>query len=193
MGNLVRSATGRRFLAVRSNERAGAAVGINIPAQKLLAFGIASFLAGVSGVLIGYSRGQLSADSFAALVGVSYLAFAYLGGITSVSGSMVAGALAPLGIFFVIFDRLVNVGSSYQLLAGVSLILTAIFNPIGIAGATRQNMKHWQARRRRGAVPAPTVDAVAVADEPVLERERRAARTATPPTARCCSRPTAFR
>jgi ABC-type branched-subunit amino acid transport system ATPase component/branched-subunit amino acid ABC-type transport system permease component len=176
VGNLVRSATGRRFLAVRSNERAGAAVGINIPAQKLLAFGIASFLAGVSGVLIGYSRGQLSADSFATLVGVSYLAFAYLGGITSVSGSMVAGALAPLGIFFVVFDRLIDVGSSYQLLAGVSLILTAIFNPIGIAGATRQNVKHWEARRRRGAVTPPTADAVTASEEPVLERERRAAR-----------------
>jgi ABC-type branched-subunit amino acid transport system ATPase component/branched-subunit amino acid ABC-type transport system permease component len=181
VGNLVRSATGRRFLAVRSNERAGAAVGINIPAQKLLAFGIASFLAGVSGVLIGYSRGQLSADSFATLVGVSYLAFAYLGGITSVSGSMVAGALAPLGIFFVIFDRLVDVGSSYQLLAGISLILTAIFNPIGIAGATRQNVNQLRARWRRGAaVPAPVVTAGAIADEPVLERERRAARPARP-------------
>jgi ABC-type branched-subunit amino acid transport system ATPase component/branched-subunit amino acid ABC-type transport system permease component len=177
VGNLVRSATGRRFLAVRSNERAGAAVGINISAQKLLAFGIASFLAGVSGVLIGYSRGQLSADSFATLVGVSYLAFAYLGGITSVSGSMVAGALAPLGIFFVIFDRLVDVGSSYQLLAGISLILTAIFNPIGIAGATRQNMAHLRARWRRGApAPVPAPAGVTVADEPVLERERRAAR-----------------
>jgi ABC-type branched-subunit amino acid transport system ATPase component/branched-subunit amino acid ABC-type transport system permease component len=175
VANLVRSATGRRFLAVRSNERAGAAVGINISAQKLIAFGIASFLAGISGVLIGYSRGQLSADSFAALVGVSYLAFAYLGGITSVSGSMVAGALAPLGIFFVIFDRLVDVGSSYQLLAGVSLILTAIFNPIGIAGATRENFMRMRARRRHEPItPAPTG---AATEAPVLEAERRAARS----------------
>ncbi len=176
VGNLVRSATGRRFLAVRSNERAGAAAGINIPAQKLLAFGIASFLAGISGVLIGYSRGQLSADSFAALVGVSYLAFAYLGGITSLSGSMVAGALAPLGIFYVIVDRLVDVGSSYQLIAGVSLILTAIFNPIGIAGATRYNVAQLRARfAGRPTEPAPA--AVAADHQPVLERERRAALT----------------
>ncbi len=179
VGNLVRSATGRRFLAVRSNERAGAAVGINIPAQKLLAFAVASFLAGTSGVLIGYSRGQLSADSFATLVGVSYLAFAYLGGITSVSGSMVAGALAPLGIFFVIFDRLINVGSSYQLIAGFSLILTAIFNPIGIAGATRNNVALIRARLRRDAPSArPATEVAAAVDgaRHVLERERRAAR-----------------
>jgi ABC-type branched-subunit amino acid transport system ATPase component/branched-subunit amino acid ABC-type transport system permease component len=174
VGNLVRSATGRRFLAVRSNERASAAVGIDVRAQKLLAFGIASFLAGISGVLIGYSRGQLSADSFTALVGVSYLAFAYLGGITSVSGSLVAGALAPLGILFVVFDRLVDVGSSYQFVAGIGLILTAVFNPIGIAGATRNNMANLRTRLARGRGPAPQHPVAVPEEQPVLGRVRRA-------------------
>ena len=86
VSNLMRSSTGRRFLAVRSNERAGAAAGINVAANKLLAFGIASFLAGIAGGLIGYSRGQLSADSFSTFVNVSFLAFAYLGGITACRG-----------------------------------------------------------------------------------------------------------
>ena len=56
-----------------------------------------AFLAGLGGSLIGYSRGQLSADSFTALVGLTLLAFAYLGGISSVAGALVAGTLAPLG------------------------------------------------------------------------------------------------
>ena len=93
----MRSATGRRFLAVRSNERAAMSLGIDVPAMKLLAFALASFLAGIGGSLIGYSRGQLSAESFGVFVGVSMLAFAYLGGITSVSGAFVAGTFAPLG------------------------------------------------------------------------------------------------
>ena len=145
VGNLARSATGRRFLAVRSNERAGASIGVSIANTKLVAFGIASFLAGVGGAFIGYSRGQLSADSFAVLVGLSFLAFAYLGGITSVSGAVIAGTFAPLGIGFVIVDRLFEIGPAYQLLAGVGLVLTAIFNPEGIAGANRKNYEKMRA------------------------------------------------
>ena len=145
VGNLARSATGRRFLAVRSNERAGASVGISIANTKLLAFAIASFLAGLGGAFIGYSRGQLSADSFAVMVGLSFLAFAYLGGITTVSGAIIAGTFAPLGIGFVILDRALDLGTAYQILAGIGLILTAIFNPEGIAGANRKNFEKMRA------------------------------------------------
>ena len=49
VSNLRRSGTGRRFLAVRANERAAAAAGIEVPRTKLLAFAIASGIAGVGG------------------------------------------------------------------------------------------------------------------------------------------------
>ncbi|WP_419837806.1 ABC transporter permease subunit [Candidatus Poriferisodalis sp.] len=146
VGNLARSATGRRFLAVRSNERAGASIGISIANTKLLAFGIASFMAGLGGSFIGYSRGQLSADSFTVLVGLSFMAFAYLGGITSVSGAVIGGTFAPLGIGFVVLDRNLELGTAYGLLAGIGLVLTAIFNPEGIAGANRKNFEKLKAR-----------------------------------------------
>ena len=146
VSNLARGDTGRAFLAVRSNERAAAAAGISVSVTKLVAFGISSFLAGIGGSLIGYSRGQLSADSFAVLVGVSFLAFAYLGGITSISGALVAGSFAPLGIGYVILDRNLNLGQYYLLLSGLSLIITAIFNPQGIAGRTRENNAIIKAR-----------------------------------------------
>ena len=150
VANLMRSSTGRRFIAVRSNERAGAATGINVAANKLLAFGIASFLAGIAGGLIGYSRGQLSADSFSTFVNISFLAFAYLGGITAISGAIIGGAFAPLGIGFVLSDRLLNVGSVYTLVAGLGVILTAIFNPIGIAGANRQTWDKLKVKLAHG-------------------------------------------
>ncbi len=159
VGNLARGAIGRRFLAVRSNERAAASIGISVSVNKLLAFGLASFIAGIGGSLIGYSRGQLSADSFSTLVGLSFLAFAYLGGITSVSGALVAGTFAPLGITFVITDRLFDLGSSYGVIAGLGLVLTAIFNPEGIAGATHRKVEAFKAKRARVAptgVAAPT-------------------------------------
>jgi branched-chain amino acid transport system permease protein len=135
VSNLTRSATGRRFLAVRSNERASAAVGVDVARTKLLAFAFSSFLAGLSGCLIGYSEGSLSVASFTTLVGVSLLMFAYLGGITSVNGALVAGTFAPLGLGFVLADHLVGASSDgYQLFAAIMLIISTIINPQGIAG-----------------------------------------------------------
>ncbi|MFI2760671.1 ABC transporter permease [Streptomyces echinatus] len=137
VGNLVRGDTGRAFLAVRSNERAAAAAGVNVASTKLLAFAIASFLAGIGGCLIGYSRGQLSVESFGVTSGLAFLAFAYLGGITSISGAVVAGLLAPGGLFFVFFDRAVDMGEYYLLVSGLGLVLTAVLNPNGIADKLR--------------------------------------------------------
>ncbi|MCY4517789.1 MAG: branched-chain amino acid ABC transporter permease/ATP-binding protein [Acidimicrobiaceae bacterium] len=173
VGNLARSATGRRFLAVRSNERAGASIGISIANTKLLAFGIASFMAGLGGSFIGYSRGQLSADSFTVLVGLSFMAFAYLGGITSVSGAVIGGTFAPLGIGFVILDRNLELGTAYGLLAGIGLVLTAIFNPEGIAGANRKNFEKMKAmlaaRAAAKVADAKDPDAAAPAPAPPLD------------------------
>ncbi len=76
VGNLMRAGTGRTMLAIRSNERAAAAIGINVPRVKLAAFAASSFLAGIAGGLIGYSRGQLSAESFGVFVGLGFLAVA---------------------------------------------------------------------------------------------------------------------
>ena len=171
VGNLARSATGRRFLAVRSNERAGASIGISIANTKLLAFGIASFMAGLGGSFIGYSRGQLSADSFTVLVGLSFMAFAYLGGITSVSGAVIGGTFAPLGIGFVVLDRNLELGTAYGLLAGIGLVLTAIFNPEGIAGANRKNFEKLKAMlaARTAAKVADANDPDAAAQAPALD------------------------
>jgi ABC-type branched-subunit amino acid transport system ATPase component/ABC-type branched-subunit amino acid transport system permease subunit len=153
--NLIRSGTGRRMLAVRSNERAAAAVGVSVSATKLLAFAVASGLAGVGGCFIGYSRGQLSAESFSVFTSLTFLAFAYLGGITSVGGALVAGLSAPLGLMFVVMDRNVDLGQSYALLAGVGLVTTAIFNPQGVAGKTAEGFAESRQRKlaKSGKVP----------------------------------------
>src|ERR687898_593525 len=140
VANLIRSGTGRALLAVRSNERAAASLGVDVAAAKLVAFGMSAFLAGLGGALIGYSRGQLSATSFGVSVSLTLLAFAYLGGITSVGGALVAGALAPLGIGYVVLDRTTDIGEHYLLASGILLVATAVLNPGGIAGTVRSRM-----------------------------------------------------
>jgi branched-chain amino acid transport system permease protein len=152
VANLMRSASGRAMLAVRSNERAAAGAGVDVAATKLLAFGFSAFLAGLAGTLIGYSRGQLSAESFTVFVGLAFVAFAYLGGITSIGGALVAGTLAPLGIGYVLLNEVVSLGQYYSLVAGAGLVLVAMLNPGGIAAQTRANIasvRELVARRRK--------------------------------------------
>jgi branched-chain amino acid transport system permease protein len=148
------------MLAVRSNERAAAAAGIDVAATKLLAFGFSAFLAGLAGTLIGYSRGQLSAESFTVFVGLAFLAFAYLGGITSIGGALIAGTLAPLGIGYVLVNQVVSLGEYYTLVAGLGLVLVAMLNPGGIAAQALTNagaLKAFIVRRRAGTLRAQEV------------------------------------
>ena len=168
VSNIIRSGTGRRLIALRGNEKAAAAVGVNVAASKLLAFGLAAFLAGLAGCFIGYSRNQLSADSFSTFANVNFVAFAYLGGITSVSGAIIGAFLAPLALGYLLTDRLFQLGPNYSLVAGIGLIVTAALNPIGIAGANREMyetlvLKYRKKHPRRGA-DAPS----AVSDTPCV-------------------------
>jgi branched-chain amino acid transport system permease protein len=129
---LRRGRLGRRFLAVRANERAAAACGVGLTATKLTAFALSALVAGLGGALLGYGQGRLSFGSFGVFVSLSYLAAAYLGGIASVSGALVGGLLVPSGLVFTVVD------GKYQLLiTGLALILVAIARPQGIVGRAR--------------------------------------------------------
>lgn len=140
--------TGRAFLAVRANERAAASVGIDVRRTKLLGFGLSAFIAGLAGCLIGYSAGQLSAESFTVFVGLQVLAVAYLGGITSFSGAAIAGVLGPLGILYVLIHEVLELGDYYALVSGIALIVTAVLNPVGMAGEAGRIADVLRARRR---------------------------------------------
>jgi branched-subunit amino acid ABC-type transport system permease component len=151
---LRRSDLGRRFLAVRSDERAAAGLGINVARTKLIAFSIAAMLAGVAGALGGWQFQSISPSQYTALACVQVLAIAYLGGISSVGGAIAAGTLAAGGIGFALIDRAVDLGQYQPLLAGLGLIVTAIFNPEGIAGVTAGTWHAagaWLNKRRRSS------------------------------------------
>jgi branched-chain amino acid transport system permease protein len=91
---------------------------------------------------------------------------AYLGGITSFGGAAVAGVIGPLGIVYVVMHQLFDLGDYYALISGIALILTAILNPVGIAGATRLQVG-WVVRRigkRAHPEPAARVEGKAFSD-----------------------------
>ena len=134
--NVRRSVTGRQMLAVRSNERAAAAAGISVAGTKMLAFGLAAFVAGLGGALSGYNLGSVSPLAFGSIASLTIFAFAYLGGISSVTGAVFGGLIVAGGVFFTALHHWFNIGPEYTLyLGGLGLIITAIRNPEGIAGA----------------------------------------------------------
>ncbi|MEM9606548.1 MAG: ABC transporter permease [Actinomycetota bacterium] len=138
VANLRRSGTGRRLLALRTNERAAMAAGIDVSRAKLQAYGISSFIAGIGGCLIAYRFGRVSDASFGTFASLTALAVAYLGGITTVSGAVTAGIVAASGVaFFTITEVVGHLGPWETLIGGVLLILTAVLNPQGIAGGIR--------------------------------------------------------
>jgi branched-chain amino acid transport system permease protein len=70
VARLRRGPAGRMLLAIRSNERAAGSVGINVAQGKLMAFGLAAFIAGIGGALTGYLQGDLTADSFVTFLNI---------------------------------------------------------------------------------------------------------------------------
>jgi branched-chain amino acid transport system permease protein len=147
VANVRRSSLGQRMLAVRSNERAAAAAGVNVRNVKLAAFGISSFIAGIGGALYGYNFSSVAVNRFSALTALSLIAFAYVGGITMVSGALIAGLISADGIFSYALEKWFGVSGNWALLfGGVALIVTLIQNPDGVAGATY--------RKRRARIKA---------------------------------------
>ena len=135
VANVRRAGVGRRFLAVRANERAAAAAGINVTRTKLLAFAISAAIAGVGGLMLGFKQVEVSSANFAYGASLSVLAFAYLAGISSISGAIVAGmllsALVPTTSNY--FFAGTNIDNYVGLLSGVGIIVTAIVHPEGVA------------------------------------------------------------
>lgn len=150
-------AIGRRMLAIRANERAAAASGVDVARTKIVAFAISAAIAGVSGCYFAYAQRQLDELSFSSTASISYLAVAYLGGITSIAGAVVGGTLVAGGLAFKVIDDLFDLGGYQTLISGLGLIATAVFNPAGIAGAMRTTRLHavGALRARRAAAATP--------------------------------------
>jgi ABC-type branched-subunit amino acid transport system permease subunit len=154
--------TGRMFIAVRSNERAASAVGIDVARTKLLAFGLSAFIAGLGGGLFAYSQQTISPPSFAVFTSLGLLAVTYVAGVGRIAGAVVAGImLSSTGLLVTAMDKAFSIGKYQAVVAGVLLTLTAIKQPDGIAASPPPplvKLGAWisrLARKRRGNGTAP--------------------------------------
>jgi branched-chain amino acid transport system permease protein len=163
VANLRRSSSGRRMLAVRSNERAAASLGVNVSSTKIVAFATSALVAGIGGVLSGYRFGSVTPEYFGVFQSFLILAFAYLGGISSISGAVIGGLLVTNGLVLTALDKWVGISSEYSILiGGLGLVLTVVANPDGVAGSLRRLGIKF---RSRGSSAGPRRTETAAATE----------------------------
>ena len=91
--NLIRSKHGRAITAIRDNEIAARATGINVTKYKLLAFILSAAFAGVAGVLYSYSNYVVQSSKFSYNYSIEILVMVVLGGVGSINGSILAATL----------------------------------------------------------------------------------------------------
>ncbi len=91
--NLLRSKHGRAITAIRDNEIAARATGINVTYYKLLVFSVSAFFAGLAGVLYSFSNFTVQSGKFGYNYSIEILVMVVLGGMGSINGSMISAAL----------------------------------------------------------------------------------------------------
>ena len=90
---LINSSYGRAFKAIRDDEVAAEAMGINLFKHKMLSFVISAFFAGVGGALLAMFQTAVQASTFTSVMTYEILLIVVIGGIGSVSGSCIAAFL----------------------------------------------------------------------------------------------------
>lgn len=131
---LLHSTYGRGFLSVREDEIAADAMGINTTIMKVRAFVLSSFFAGVAGALFAHFTNFISPSSFTFLKSVDAVIMVVLGGIGSMTGSIVAA------IFVTALPELLRPLQDYtgvdlrMVIYSLSLILVMILRPQGLFG-----------------------------------------------------------
>jgi branched-chain amino acid transport system permease protein len=128
--NLVRTRTGRAFLAIRESEIAAQASGVPVAAYKTLAFGLSAFYTGVAGGLFAFVVGFLSPDAFDVFLSVDFVVMIIVGGLGSVPGSIIGATVVTL-----LHDGLAAFQNYRPLIFGALLIACMLFMPGGMMRA----------------------------------------------------------
>jgi branched-chain amino acid transport system permease protein len=132
MKRLMVSRIGRAWIAIREDEIAAEAMGINTFRLKLLAFVIGSAWAGMTGVFFAAKMAFISPESFTFFESVMILCMVVLGGMGSIPG-IILGALLLITLPEIFRDF-----QDYRMLAfGAALVLMMIFRPQGLLGTVK--------------------------------------------------------
>jgi branched-chain amino acid transport system permease protein len=138
--NLMRSSTGRAFVAIRDSEISAQSMGIHLARYKTLSFAISAALAGVGGALYAHKIQFLSPEQFSIIQSIDLLLMVVIGGLGSIHGAFLGA------IFLIVMPQLISLGKDFLPAAigqaaglqgavyGMVLIAFVLFEPMGLYG-----------------------------------------------------------
>jgi branched-chain amino acid transport system permease protein len=138
--NLLRSGTGRAFIAIRDSEISAQSMGISIAQYKTLAFAISAALTGLAGALYAHKLRFISPEQFGALQSIELLLLVVVGGLGSVHGAFLGA------IFLIAMPQVIAVSKDFLppaigqasglqgLIYGAVLVGIVLFEPMGMYG-----------------------------------------------------------
>lgn len=129
LANLRRSAMGRRLLAMRTNERAAACLGVSVFRSKIYAFALAGAIASLGGTLLGFRYTVVQYGTFDTFQSIYAVAYAVIGGIGYVVGTII-GSLMPVGG---LASQAFQSSSWTTLAGGLLLLVLVIAQPNGVS------------------------------------------------------------
>ena len=134
------SRIGRAWAAIREDEVAAEAMGIDTAKMKLAAFGIGAVCAGIAGCIFAAKQGAISPDSFGFITSVSVVSMVVLGGLGNVYG-VILGAVI-LTLLPEALRELPAGFTTYRMLVfGMALILMMLLRPQGILGTRKRKLE----------------------------------------------------
>ena len=140
---LINSTFGRSCKAVRDDEIAARAIGINTARIKIISFTISSFMAGIGGALLGHMLGAIDPRLFTFALTFNVLLIVILGGSGSISGSIIAAIVVTIsmealrfldGPLNLLFIRTKGMPGLRMVVFSILLLLVFIFRQQGLMG-----------------------------------------------------------
>ena len=143
--NFLRSSMGRQVIAVREDEIAAEAMGVNVTKMKVLIFVMGAIISSIAGSLyVGYI-GTVVPKDFTIMKSIDYLIIAVLGGLGSITGTILAAvALGILNMF------LQNISNLRMIIYSLALILVMIFRPGGFLGTKEFTLSRFFNKTKGG-------------------------------------------
>ncbi|MET0324518.1 MAG: branched-chain amino acid ABC transporter ATP-binding protein/permease, partial [Ilumatobacteraceae bacterium] len=173
VASMRRGRSGRRLLAVRTNERAAAALGISVPGAKLFAFTLSASIAAIGGTLLAFRKDTIVyGTEFTNFVSITAVAWAFIGGIGFLMGPFIGATLAPGSVGVRISDAIFGGLDRYlTVIGGGIVILLVLQNQDGIAKESAAQLK-WIGSKIVGLIPSRTPKPPEAVVLPPERRER---------------------
>ncbi|MFY4776458.1 branched-chain amino acid ABC transporter permease [Metabacillus sp. RGM 3146] len=148
IANFTNSTHGRACIAIRENEIAADAMGINTTYYKVAAFMIGSFFAGIAGGLFAHNFYIIQPTNFGFLKSFDILIFVVLGGLGSMSGAVIAAVLLTI-----ISTFLQEYPETRMIIYSLVLIIMMLYRPQGLMGTREITSFFKKTKQQEGGTP----------------------------------------